>query len=77
MHFRLFRLIDYENLPIIQHYQRRIPWFPACPSIHSAIGAVDDMWLELLQYLFTLRYCKISEPCAKGYTEKENKLIAN
>ena len=44
---------------------------------HSAIGAVDDMWLELLQYLFTPRYYKNSVPCAKGYTENENKIIAN
>ena len=43
---------------------------------HSAIGAVDDMWLELLQYLFTFRYYKNSVPCAKGYTENENKIIA-
>ena len=51
--------------------------FPACSSNHSAIGAVDDMWLELLQYLFTLRYYKNSVPCAKGYTENENEIIAN
>ena len=35
------------------------------------------MWLELLQYLFTLRYNKNSVPCANGYTENENKIIAN
>ena len=35
------------------------------------------MWLELLQYLFTLRYFKNYVPCAKGYTENENKIIAN
>ena len=35
------------------------------------------MWLEVLQYLFTLRYYKNSVPCAKGYTENENKIIAN
>ena len=35
------------------------------------------MWLELLQYLFTLRYFKNSVPCAKGYTENENKVIDN
>ena len=34
------------------------------------------MWLELLQYLFTLRYYKNYAPCAKGYTENENKIIA-
>ena len=44
---------------------------------HSATGTIDDMWLELLQYLFTLRYYKNSVPCAKGYTENENKIIAN
>ena len=43
----------------------------------SAIGAVDGMWLELLQYLFTFRYYENSVPCAKGYTENENKIIAN
>ena len=43
----------------------------------TPIGAVDDMWLELLQYLFTLRYYKNSVPCAKGYTENEIKIIAN
>ena len=37
---------------------------------------VDDMRLELLQYLFTLRYYENSVPCAKGYTENENKIIA-
>ena len=35
------------------------------------------MRLELLQYLFTLRYYKNSVPYAKGYTENENKTIAN
>ena len=35
------------------------------------------MRLELLQYLFTLRYYKNSVSCAKGYTENENKIIAN
>ena len=35
------------------------------------------MWLELLHFLFTLRYYKNSESCAKGYTENENKIIAN
>ena len=34
------------------------------------------MRLELLQYLFTLRYYKNSVPCAKGFTENENKIIA-
>ena len=50
--------------------------FQRVPSNHSAIGAVDGMWLELLQYIFTLRYYKNSVPCAKGYTENQNKLIA-
>ena len=35
------------------------------------------MWLDFLQYLFTLRYYKNSVPCAKTYTENENKIIAN
>ena len=47
--------------------------FQHVPLTHSAIGAVDDMWLELLQYLFTFRYYKNSVSCAKGYTENENK----
>ena len=34
------------------------------------------MRLELLQYLFTLRYYKNSVSYAKGYTEIENKIIA-
>ena len=51
--------------------------FQRVPLIHSAIGAVDDMWLELLQYLFTFRYYKNSVSCAKGYTENENKIITN
>ena len=53
------------------------PLVLACPSNHSATGRVDDIWLELLQYLFTLRYYKNSVSCAKGYTENENKIIAN
>ena len=39
-------------------------------------GAVDDMWIKLLQYLFTLRYYKSSVWCAKGYIENKNKIIA-
>ena len=35
------------------------------------------MRLELLQYLFTLRYYEISVSCTKGYTENESKIIAN
>ena len=48
------------------------PCFPAYPSNHSAIGAVEDKWIKLLQYLFTLRYYKNLVWCAKGYIEKEN-----
>ena len=51
--------------------------FPACPSNHSATGTVDDTRLELLQYLISLLYYKTSVPCAKGYTENENEIIAN
>ena len=51
--------------------------FPACPSSHSSTGTVDDMRWELLQYLFTLLYYKTSVPCAKGYAENENEIIAN
>ena len=50
---------------------------PACPSNHSATRTVEDMRLELLQYLSTLRYYKTSVLCAKEYTENENKIIAN
>ena len=46
------------------------PCFPAYPSNYSAIGAVDDMWIKLWQYLFTLRYYKIYVLFAKkGYIE--------
>ena len=58
------------------NHQHCTSCFPACPSNHSATGTVDDMTLELLQYLFTLRYYKNYVPCAKGYTENENKIIA-
>ena len=51
--------------------------FQRVPLNHSATETVDDMWIELLQYLFTLRYYKTSVPCAKGYTENENKIIAD
>ena len=51
------------------------PCFPACPSNHSAIGAVDDMWIKHLQYLFMLRYYKNSVWYAKGYIENKNKII--
>ena len=50
--------------------------FQRVPLNHSATETVDDMRLELLQYLFTLRYYKNSVPCAKRYTENENKIIA-
>ena len=51
--------------------------FPACPSNPSATETVEDLILELLQYLLTLRHYKNSVPCAKGYTENENKRIAD
>ena len=35
--------------------------FPACPSNHSATETVDDLILELLQYLLTLRHYKNSD----------------
>ena len=47
------------------NHQHRTPWFPACPSNHSAIGAVDNIWIKLLQYLFTLRYYKNSVWCVR------------
>ena len=50
--------------------------FQRVPLNHSATETVDDMRLELLQYLFTLRYYKNYVPCAKIYTENENKIIA-
>ena len=50
--------------------------FQHVPLNHSATETVDDLRLELLQYLFTLRYNKNSVPCAKRYTENENKIIA-
>ena len=52
------------------------PCFPACPSNPSATETVDNLKLELLQYLLTLRYYKNSVPCAKGYRGNENKIIA-
>ena len=52
-------------------------WFPACPSNPLATETVDDLMLELLQYLLTLRYYKNSVPCAKRYRENENKIIAD
>ena len=51
--------------------------FPACTSNLSATETVDELILELLQYLLTLRYYKNSVPCAKGYSENENKIIAD
>ena len=50
--------------------------FPACPSNLSATETVDDLILELLQYLLTLRHYKNPVPFAKGYRENENKRIA-
>ena len=50
--------------------------FPACTSNPSATETVDELILELLQYLLTLRHYKNSVPCAKGYRENENKIIA-
>ena len=52
------------------------PNFPARPSNHSATGAVYDMWLKPLQYLFTPRCYKNSVWCAKGYIENKHKIIA-
>ena len=46
--------------------------FPACPSNH-AIGTVNDMLFQLLQFLFTLRYCKNSVWCARDIVENKNK----
>ena len=51
--------------------------FQRVPLNHSAIETVDDTWLEILQYLFTLRCYKISVPWAKGYTKNENKIITD
>ena len=39
--------------------------FPACPSNPSATETDDNMLLELLQYLLTLRYYKNSVPCQR------------
>ena len=50
--------------------------FQACTSNLSATETVDDMILELLQYLLTLRHYKNPVPCTKGYRENENKRIA-
>ena len=51
--------------------------FPACTSNPSATESVNELILELLQYLLTLRTYKNSVPCAKGYRENENKRIAD
>ena len=51
--------------------------FPAWTSNPSATETVDELILELLQYLLTLRYYKNSVPCAKAYRENENKIIAD
>ena len=47
------RNIQNENMPP-PGFEPAIPCFPACCSNHSAIGAVNDMLLKLLQYLLTL-----------------------
>ena len=53
--------------------------FQRVPLTTRLLGqlTICDYNVELLQYLFTLRYYKISVPCAKRYTENENKIIAN
>ena len=51
--------------------------FQRVPLTPRATETVDDLILELLQYLLTLRYYKNSVPCAKGYRENENKIIAD
>ena len=51
--------------------------FPACTSNPSATETVDDLILELLQYLLTLRHYKNPVPCDKGYRENGNKRIAD
>ena len=51
--------------------------FQRVPLTPSATETVDDLKLELLQYLLTLRYYKNSVPYAKGYRENENKRIAD
>ena len=51
--------------------------FPACTPNPSATETVDDLILEFIQYLLTLRYYKNSVPYAKGYRENENKRIAD
>ena len=51
--------------------------FQRVPLTPSATETVDDLILELLQYLLTLRYYKNSVPCAKVYRENENKIIAD
>ena len=51
--------------------------FPACTSNPSATDTVNELSLELLQYLLTLRYYKNSVLCAKRYRENENKRIAD
>ena len=50
--------------------------FQRVHSYPSATETVDDLILELLQYLLTLRHYKNPVPCAKGYRENENKRIA-
>ena len=65
--------ITKNSYPLLDsNHQHRTPCFPACPSNYSAIGTVEEMWLKPLQYLFTLRYYKISVWYAKGYIENKN-----
>ena len=51
--------------------------FQRVPLTTRLLGqlTIDEMWLELLQHLFSFRYYKNSVSCAKGYTENENKII--
>ena len=60
----------------IRTTKHRSSCLPACRSNPSATETVDDLILELLQYLLTLRYYKNSVSCAKAYRENENKRIA-
>ena len=51
-----------------------------CPfDIFVGVGAFVIGLSQISSFLslFTLRYYKNSVPCAKGYTENENKIIAN
>ena len=61
------RKIQNYNLCLRLESTQRPLAFQRVPLTTRLIGAVDDMWIKLLQYLFTLRYCKNSVWCAKGY----------